>query len=144
MFIHSSLVFAGKAGNYLSGEPYWFAPPLLASIKTLLQANTLAYFARDEDKKKVLQRRRRQSCRVVGVDDATKKPWDCRHHLTCEDGEEILFAWARRAPPTEMPHDVTFKVDPAQTPYLVLQVHYAHKMDQPDSSAISVEYQTEP
>lgn len=85
-----------------------------------------------------------QSCRNVGVDDATKKPWDCRHHLTCEDGEEILFAWAKRAPPTEMPNGVTFKVDPAETPFLVLQVHYAHKMDQADSSAISVEYQTEP
>lgn len=85
-----------------------------------------------------------QSCRSVGVDDATAKPWDCRHHLTCEEGEEIIFAWARRAPPTEMPNDVTFKVDPTDTPYLVLQVHYAHKMEQPDSSAIVVEYQSEP
>lgn len=60
-----------------------------------------------------------------------------------QEGEEILFAWAKRAPPTEMPTDVTFKVDPAKTPYIVLQVHYAHKLDEEDSSAINVEYQTE-
>ena len=85
-----------------------------------------------------------QSCRSVGVDDGTTKPWDCRHHQTCEDGEEILFAWAKRAPPTEMPEGVTFKVDPKKTPYLILQVHYAHKMEETDSSAINVEYQMEP
>ena len=43
-----------------------------------------------------------------------------------------------------MPTDVTFKVDPVKTPYFVLQVHYAHKMEEEDSSAISVEFQTEP
>ena len=85
-----------------------------------------------------------QSCKTVGVNEATQKPWDCRHHRTCDDGEEILFAWAKRAPPTVMPPDVTFKIDPEQTPYLVLQVHYAHKMNVVDSSAIKVEYQTEP
>jgi len=25
-----------------------------------------------------------QSCKSVGVDDATIKPWDCRHHQTCQ------------------------------------------------------------
>ena len=85
-----------------------------------------------------------QSCRSVGVSDGTQKPWDCRHHQTCEDGEEILFAWAKRAPPTEMPNEVTFKVDPTQSPYLILQVHYAHKMEETDSSAINIEYQSEP
>jgi len=71
-------------------------------------------------------------------------PWDCQQLELCQEGEEILFAWARRAPATLLPEGVAFKIDPSKTPFLVLQVHYAHKLREGDSSAINIHYQTIP
>lgn len=45
----------------------------------------------------------------------------------CQDGLQILYAWARDAPKLELPDGVGFKVGKdSPIKYLVLQVHYAH------------------
>lgn len=45
---------------------------------------------------------------------------------TCAEGSQIIYAWARDAPPLELPKGVGFKVGKGSgINYLVLQVHYA-------------------
>ncbi|KAM9094739.1 peptidyl-glycine alpha-amidating monooxygenase isoform X4 [Sarcophilus harrisii] len=50
--------------------------------------------------------------------------WDCDEG-TCSDKVNILYAWARNAPPTRLPKGVGFRVGGAMgSKYFVLQVHY--------------------
>ncbi|XP_060091621.1 peptidyl-glycine alpha-amidating monooxygenase isoform X3 [Heteronotia binoei] len=50
--------------------------------------------------------------------------WDCDVG-TCIDTSNILYAWARNAPPTRLPKGVGFKVGGEKgSKYFVLQVHY--------------------
>ena len=44
------------------------------------------------------------------------------HHGICQYGQSIMFAWAKNAPPTTLPKDVGFKIDPTEKKFLVLQV----------------------
>ncbi|XP_063996743.1 peptidyl-glycine alpha-amidating monooxygenase isoform X2 [Pogoniulus pusillus] len=55
---------------------------------------------------------------------STKSYWDCDEG-TCKDKSNILYAWARNAPPTRLPKGVGFRVG-GETGgrYFVLQVHY--------------------
>ncbi|XP_069748524.1 peptidyl-glycine alpha-amidating monooxygenase B isoform X3 [Narcine bancroftii] len=52
--------------------------------------------------------------------------WDCGiRYGTCLREAEIMYAWARNAPPTKLPPDVAFRVGGnTGINYLVLQVHY--------------------
>ncbi|KAH0628114.1 hypothetical protein JD844_008859 [Phrynosoma platyrhinos] len=50
--------------------------------------------------------------------------WDCNGG-TCMDTSNILYAWARNAPPTRLPKGVGFQVGGERgSKYFVLQVHY--------------------
>ena len=41
----------------------------------------------------------------------------------------IVYAWAKNAPPTILPNDVGFRIGAeSNIRFLVLQVHYAHPM----------------
>ncbi|XP_069736519.1 peptidyl-glycine alpha-amidating monooxygenase isoform X4 [Phaenicophaeus curvirostris] len=55
---------------------------------------------------------------------STKSYWDCDEG-TCKDKSNILYAWARNAPPTRLPKGVGFRVG-GETGgrFFVLQVHY--------------------
>ncbi|XP_051499614.1 peptidyl-glycine alpha-amidating monooxygenase isoform X5 [Apus apus] len=55
---------------------------------------------------------------------STEKYWDCDEG-TCKDKSNILYAWARNAPPTRLPKGVGFRVGgEAGGRFFVLQVHY--------------------
>ncbi|KYO48764.1 peptidyl-glycine alpha-amidating monooxygenase isoform X7 [Alligator mississippiensis] len=55
---------------------------------------------------------------------STENYWDCDEG-TCTDKSNILYAWARNAPPTKLPSGVGFKVGgKTGSKYFVLQVHY--------------------
>ncbi|XP_074063375.1 peptidyl-glycine alpha-amidating monooxygenase isoform X5 [Macrotis lagotis] len=55
---------------------------------------------------------------------STETYWDCDEG-TCSDKANILYAWARNAPPTRLPKGVGFRVGGAMgSKYFVLQVHY--------------------
>ncbi|XP_043838271.1 peptidyl-glycine alpha-amidating monooxygenase isoform X3 [Dromiciops gliroides] len=55
---------------------------------------------------------------------STESYWDCDEG-TCSDKVNILYAWARNAPPTRLPKGVGFRVGGAMgNKYFVLQVHY--------------------
>ncbi|XP_068944199.1 peptidyl-glycine alpha-amidating monooxygenase isoform X6 [Petaurus breviceps papuanus] len=55
---------------------------------------------------------------------STANYWDCDEG-TCSDKVNILYAWARNAPPTRLPKGVGFRVGGAMgSKYFVLQVHY--------------------
>ncbi|XP_074851374.1 peptidyl-glycine alpha-amidating monooxygenase isoform X2 [Carettochelys insculpta] len=55
---------------------------------------------------------------------STENYWDCDEG-TCTDKSNILYAWARNAPPTRLPKGVGFKVGgETGSKYFVLQVHY--------------------
>ena len=62
--------------------------------------------------------------------------WDCAHHAMCKDSSKIMFAWAKHAQPTELPPDVGFQLEPDD--FIVLQVHYAKPLKEPDNSGISI------
>ncbi|XP_042643607.1 peptidyl-glycine alpha-amidating monooxygenase isoform X5 [Tyto alba] len=55
---------------------------------------------------------------------STENYWDCDEG-TCKDKSNILYAWARNAPPTQLPKGVGFRVG-GETGgrFFVLQVHY--------------------
>ncbi|XP_035663616.1 peptidyl-glycine alpha-amidating monooxygenase B-like isoform X1 [Branchiostoma floridae] len=57
-----------------------------------------------------------------------KDVWDCGSmSASCRDGGQIMYAWARDAPPTHIPEDVGFRIGgDSGVDHLVLQVHYAH------------------
>uniref|UniRef100_A0A8C4KNT8 peptidylglycine monooxygenase n=1 Tax=Dromaius novaehollandiae TaxID=8790 RepID=A0A8C4KNT8_DRONO len=55
---------------------------------------------------------------------STESYWDCDEG-TCKDKSNILYAWARNAPPTRLPKGVGFRVGgETGSKYFVLQVHY--------------------
>ncbi|XP_062985630.1 peptidyl-glycine alpha-amidating monooxygenase isoform X5 [Elgaria multicarinata webbii] len=68
--------------------------------------------------------------------------WDCDGG-TCMDTSNILYAWARNAPPTRLPNGVGFKVGGEKgSKYFVLQVHYgdvsAFKDNHKDCSGVTL------
>ncbi|XP_078671776.1 peptidyl-glycine alpha-amidating monooxygenase B-like isoform X1 [Branchiostoma floridae x Branchiostoma belcheri] len=59
----------------------------------------------------------------------TKKDvWDCGSmRAMCRGQSQIMYAWARDAPPTQIPEDVGFQIGgDSGVDHLILQVHYAH------------------
>ncbi|XP_039614846.1 peptidyl-glycine alpha-amidating monooxygenase isoform X6 [Polypterus senegalus] len=81
---------------------------------------------------------------------ATDNYWDCGGiEGTCKDTANIIYAWARDAPPTKLPKDVGFKVggDTGIT-NLVLQIHYgdasAFKDKHRDCSGVSLRMTLKP
>jgi len=84
---------------------------------------------------------------LYSCDQPLKQPgvvYDCLHHALCQGGQSIMFAWAKNAPPTTLPQGVSFTINPAQRRYLVLQIHYAHKLSEPDHTGLSLTYQVDP
>ena len=69
------------------------------------------------------------------------KAYDCLHHSICRDGQSIMFAWAKNAPATTLPPGVSFTLDPSVKRFLVLQIHYAHQVTEPDYTSLSLSYQ---
>lgn len=69
-----------------------------------------------------------------------KDKWKCGQ--VCQGQEQILFAWAKNAPPLQLPKEVGRHVGPgAGIDYIVLQVHYARVFadaDKPDQSGIRI------
>ncbi|XP_062924679.1 peptidyl-glycine alpha-amidating monooxygenase A isoform X3 [Mobula hypostoma] len=71
--------------------------------------------------------------------------WDCgSRHGTCLQSAEIMYAWARNAPPTHLPEDVGFRVGGnTGINYIVLQVHYgdvtAFRDNHKDCSGVSLQ-----
>ena len=61
---------------------------------------------------------------------------DCRHHATCDSQPRIMYAWARDAPPTILPDDVAFKLEPND--FIVLQIHYANQFEEPDHTSVTL------
>ncbi|XP_061555034.1 peptidyl-glycine alpha-amidating monooxygenase A isoform X1 [Phycodurus eques] len=57
---------------------------------------------------------------------STANYWDCGSARgTCKDETSILYAWARNAPPKDLPKDVGFEVGQnSGVSYFVLQIHY--------------------
>ena len=47
--------------------------------------------------------------------------WDCMHHSECQGPSKIMYAWAKDAPPADIPNEVGFKID-TDMPYLTMQV----------------------
>ncbi|KAK6178789.1 hypothetical protein SNE40_011296 [Patella caerulea] len=65
--------------------------------------------------------------------------WDCPP--LCKGSEQIMFAWAKNAPPTVLPKDVGFRVGgkgESSVKNIVLQIHYAHSSTAPDESGIRI------
>ncbi|KAG8187615.1 hypothetical protein JTE90_027026 [Oedothorax gibbosus] len=70
--------------------------------------------------------------------DSPRLVWDCGEMSpgqqmgyargpTCKTGSQIVYAWAKDAPPLQLPEGVAFKVGKGTgINHLVLQVHYAH------------------
>ena len=59
----------------------------------------------------------------------------------------ILFAWAKNAPPTQLPPDVGSRIGgKSAVQYLVLQIHYAHALPQgeKDYSGMDLQVTTQP
>ncbi|KAM5330363.1 peptidyl-glycine alpha-amidating monooxygenase isoform 9-T13 [Glossophaga mutica] len=73
---------------------------------------------------------------------STGSYWFCDEG-TCADKANILYAWARNAPPTRLPEGVGFRVGgETGSKYFVLQVHYgdisAFRDDHKDCSGVSL------
>ncbi|XP_036998551.2 peptidyl-glycine alpha-amidating monooxygenase isoform X9 [Artibeus jamaicensis] len=73
---------------------------------------------------------------------STGSYWFCDEG-TCADKVNILYAWARNAPPTRLPEGVGFRVGgETGSKYFVLQVHYgdisAFRDDHKDCSGVSL------
>ncbi|XP_069481564.1 peptidyl-glycine alpha-amidating monooxygenase isoform X4 [Ambystoma mexicanum] len=73
--------------------------------------------------------------------------WDCDLG-TCTDKANILYAWAKNAPPTKLPEGVGFKVGGASgSKYFVLQVHYgdvgAFKDNHKDCTGVTLQLTSE-
>lgn len=67
--------------------------------------------------------------------------YDCLHHSMCRSQQSIMFAWAKNAPATSLPQGVSFTVNPKVARYLVLQIHYAHPLEEKDHTGLSLTYQ---
>jgi len=84
---------------------------------------------------------------LYSCDEPNEQPgvvYDCLHHSMCRGGQSIMFAWAKNAPPTTLPPGVSFNINPAQRKYLVLQIHYAHPLEEEDHTGLSLTYQVDP
>jgi len=84
---------------------------------------------------------------LYSCDEPNEQPgvvYDCLHHSMCRGGQSIMFAWAKNAPPTTLPPGVSFNINPSQRKYLVLQIHYAHPLQEEDHTALSLTYQVDP
>ncbi|XP_041372877.1 peptidyl-glycine alpha-amidating monooxygenase B-like [Gigantopelta aegis] len=56
--------------------------------------------------------------------------WKCPAICANNEQQKILFAWAKNAPPTVLPHNVGFRVGGnSGIRTLIIQVHYAHAFD---------------
>ena len=62
------------------------------------------------------------------------------HHAVCNGQSSILFAWAKDAPGTQLPPGVAFKLDPETDGHLVMQVHYAHPLEEKDHSGLALTF----
>ena len=78
---------------------------------------------------------------IVNNNTSTENAWDCSLSDVCEG--ESLFVWANESTSTEMASDVIVRIDPIQTPYLIIQIHFVNRTIGPDSSDIVIEYQYE-
>jgi hypothetical protein len=78
---------------------------------------------------------------IVNNNTSTENAWDCSSSDSCEG--ESLFVWANESTSTEMASDVIVRIDPIQTPYLIIQIHFVNRTIGPDSSDIVIEYQYE-
>ena len=65
--------------------------------------------------------------------------WDCRKAPTCNDQAQIIYGWAKNADNLELPDGVSFTLNPDESHYLVLQVHYATIIETPDTSSLTLE-----
>jgi len=63
----------------------------------------------------------------------------------CKGTPNIIYAWAMGAPELALPKGVGFRVG-GGTPnqHLILQVHYMHKLDEPDESGLRIASTIEP
>ncbi|XP_041089175.1 peptidyl-glycine alpha-amidating monooxygenase isoform X2 [Polyodon spathula] len=81
---------------------------------------------------------------------STDNYWDCGGvQGTCQDTANILYAWARNAPPTKLPRGVGFKVgSDAGITHFVLQIHYgdvaAFRDNHKDCSGVSLKMTSKP
>ena len=50
-----------------------------------------------------------------------------------------MYAWAKDAPPTILPPDVGFKLEDSDG-YIVLQVHYAHGLEEKDYTGLRMTF----
>jgi len=72
-----------------------------------------------------------------------------QHAPPCKSGQEIIYAWAKNAPPLTLPPGVGFQVGGSKSgvEYLVLQVHYASVDRIPstgDRSGVTLHYTDKP
>ena len=70
--------------------------------------------------------------------------WNCLHAPTCNDQAQIIYGWAKNADNLKLPDGVSFTLDPNEIHYLVLQVHYAETITEPDTSGLTIEISHEP
>lgn len=64
----------------------------------------------------------------------------------CKSGSQVVYAWARDAPPLTLPEGVGFLVgEDSPIKYMVLQVHYMNKFEegQTDNSGVFLHYTNE-
>ncbi len=62
------------------------------------------------------------------------------HHALCNGPSSIMYAWARDAPPTTLPADVGFELDEEKDGFIVMQVHYKHKLPEKDMTGVRLMY----
>jgi hypothetical protein len=65
---------------------------------------------------------------------------NCMHHSVCMSGSSIIYACAKNATPTSLPADVGFELDEEEDGYIVMQVHYKHKLPDKDYTGVSLTY----
>eukprot|EP00095_Tigriopus_kingsejongensis_P003105 maker-scaffold428_size174301-snap-gene-0.22 protein:Tk03105 transcript:maker-scaffold428_size174301-snap-gene-0.22-mRNA-1 annotation:"af109920_1alpha-amidating enzyme precursor 2" len=111
-------------------------------IKKLLKAKTRVYItgydanaSADKAHHMILQK-----CKKPIKKDG--EIWNCLHHTMCDDQSKIMYAWAKDAPPTQLPQNVGFSLD-GNDGYLVLQVHYKHPLEHKDFTGLSMHYTDE-
>lgn len=90
---------------------------------------------------------------------SAKPVWNCGEMMSnthkqdtaspCNEGTQIIYAWARDAPKLDLPHGVGFKVGgDSSIQYIVLQIHYSHiehfKDGRTDNSGVILHYTTHP
>ncbi|KAF7634113.1 Peptidylglycine alpha-hydroxylating monooxygenase [Meloidogyne graminicola] len=91
-------------------------------------------------------------CEMPGSDEPA---WDCGEMSSssiaysrspvCASQPDIIYAWAKGAPTLNLPKGVGFRVGgEAKSKFLVLQVHYMHKMDGEDNSGVRVIHTEDP